>query len=147
PHWDALAKVPTKDGPGVVLVEAKAHLGEFDKPKDSTGAKDAVAVGQITRACESARASYGVPTAIPAWEKRYYQVGNRLTHLWWMRTIPKLPTWLVWVFFTNDHDPWPHDALNAYEWQSAYERVMGDVGLPTRHPFASFIAPCYLPPG
>src|SRR5581483_11805902 len=53
PHWDALAKVPTKDGPGVVLVEAKAHLGEFDKPKDSTGAKDAVAVGQITRACES----------------------------------------------------------------------------------------------
>src|SRR5689334_10027257 len=34
PHWDAVARVPGRERDGVVLIEAKAHRGEFLKTHD-----------------------------------------------------------------------------------------------------------------
>jgi hypothetical protein len=146
PHWDALATVQTNQGPGIVMVEAKAHLSEFDKPGDATGAESVASLTKIRQACANARSFYGVRPTIPPWETRYYQVSNRLTHLWWTYAVPKRPTWLVWVLFTDDRDTWASDSRSAHEWSKTYARVLREVGLSTGHKLEDRIAPVYLPP-
>jgi len=144
PHWDALARVPVLDGQGVVMVEAKAHKGELMKPGDKSGARAMDSIAKIGRSCAAARTFYGVsPTTVP-WEARYYQVGNRLAHLYWMNEIAETPTWLVWLFFTND--PSWDDRLAAHEWHKLFETVRQEVGLPAHHQLDSRIAAAYLPP-
>jgi hypothetical protein len=146
PHWDALATVQTNEGLGVIMVEAKAHLSEFDKPEDATGAKSMDSLAKIRKGCADARSFYGVRPTIPAWETRYYQVSNRLTHLWWMHAVPKRPTWLVWLLFTDDNETWANDSRSAHEWSKIYARVLREVGLGASHKLENRIAPVYLPP-
>ena len=143
PHWDALATVPTTDGVGVVMVEAKAHRGELVKPGDATGSTGS-ALAQISRSCTIAREFFGVPADTRPWETSYYQVGNRLAHLYWMVTKAQMPTWLVWVFIVND--PVWSDALTAHQWHAQFEAVKHAVGLRSGHPLEHRIAAVYLPP-
>ena len=143
PHWDALATVPTRLGPGVVMVEAKAHEGELVKPGDKTGAMGA-SLELIRESCEKARRFYGVSSDTPAWETSYYQVGNRLAHLYWMNQEAKVPTWLVWLFFTSDASVGV--GLTAPEWHNRFEEVKAAVGLRRHHPLEGRVAVAYLPP-
>ena len=144
PHWDALARVPLKAGSsGVVMVEAKAHRGEFVKPDDKSGAQPE-ALSKIKASFETVRAFYGISATAPAWESRYYQVGNRLAHLYWMNEDAKVPTWLVWVFVVDD--PVWRDGLSASEWHEAFETVKKEIGLPSQHPLVDRVVAVYLPP-
>jgi hypothetical protein len=146
PHWDALAKVPLEVGSGVVMLEAKAHKNELDKPKDRAGATAKDSRELIEASCAAARRFYCVPPDTRSWEDSYYQVGNRLAHLWWMHVVPNVPTWLVWVFFTNDHVTWNSDALAAHQWHHVFATVKQKVGLRPGHPLENRIAAAYLPP-
>jgi hypothetical protein len=146
PHWDALARVQVPGGSGVVMVEAKAHLSEFDKPKDRAGATAKTSRALIEASCARARRFYGVPTDTPLWEDSYYQMGNRLAHLWWMHAVPNVPTWLVWIFFTDYHATWPSGALAAHQWHHVFATVKQKVGLRPGHPLEERIVAAYLPP-
>ena len=109
PHWDALARVPLASE-GAVMIEAKAHRGELVKPNDSSKA-DKDSLNKIRKSFGVVRDYYGVAETVSPWESRYYQVCNRLAHLYWMNVRAKVPTWLVWVFIVND--PVWIDAMTA----------------------------------
>jgi hypothetical protein len=146
PNWDAAAVVPLVGGDGVVLVEAKAHIGEFDKHDDKSGAKDETSKQMIDDALMAARRFYTVPPGAPDWRLHYYQVCNRLTHLWWMCTKADMPTWLVWLFIVDDPYWPPSQRFSAALAQTTYLHVMQTVGLPSTHPLDDRIAAVCLPP-
>jgi hypothetical protein len=143
PHWDALARVPLKDGRrGAIMVEAKAHRGELVKPKDRSGAKPD-SLEKIRKSFAEVRDFYEIKQGVPPWETRYYQFCNRLTHLWWMNKPADVPTWLVWVLIVDD-PVWP-DRMTAPEWHEAFQAIKGEVGLYTGHRLEDRISVVYLP--
>lgn len=124
------------------MVEAKAHRGELLKLNDASGAMPD-SLDKIKRSCVATRDYLGVPASAPAWESHHYQMGNRLSHLYWMNVIAKMPTWLVWVFIVDD--PVWQDSLSAWKWHQAFEQVKAAVGLPPDNPLADKITAIYLP--
>lgn len=102
PQWDALGR--TTDG-RVILVEAKAHVGEL--------ASTCSAVSEESR--ERIKSAFSITrTALGAqpdgdWMTGYYQYANRLAHLQFLRSRG-VDAHLVFLYFTNDADmPEPHD--------------------------------------
>jgi len=99
----------------------------------------------IDDALTAARRFYGVPPSAPDWRLHYYQVSNRLTHLWWMSTKADTPTWLVWLFIVDD-PYWPtSQRFSAPLAQTTFGRVLRTVGLPSTHPLDDRIGAVYLP--
>jgi hypothetical protein len=146
PNWDAVARAQFGSGHGAVLVEAKAHLAEFDKRDDKSGARDPGSQAMIDRGLQAARKFYGVSPTAPDWRHSYYQVSNRLTHLSWMCAKADMPTWLVWVFIVDDPD-WPiAKRLSAPIARRTFDRVLAEIGLPRLHPLSDRIAAVFLPP-
>jgi hypothetical protein len=129
PHWDALATV---EGGGVVLVEAKARVHEARNP-DRSGATAASSVARIAASTARSRAFFGVPPSSPSWAEQHYQVANRLAHLWWLHRERGVPTWLVFLGFTDSPD-WPRDKLTPPKWRMQISEVFSKLGVPTDHP-------------
>lgn len=143
PSWDALARVPTMTGPGAILVEAKAHLGETPTP-DQCGAISRDSLILINAGLNRARANLGVHEDTPSWQAFHYQVCNRLAHLYFMNIELKVTTWLVWLFFNNDPD-W-HDCASEEKWRDYMEAIYSEIGLPDEHPLKERIIMICLPP-
>jgi hypothetical protein len=144
PHWDALARVRLRGRSfGAVMIEAKAHRGELVKPNDSSKAQPD-ALDKIKKSFAKARDYYDIPPSAPPSESRYYQVCNRLAHLYWMNEVAKVPTWLAWVLILDD-PVWP-DRLSAVQWHDAFETVKREVGLPVKHRLDDRLVVAYLPP-
>ena len=123
PQWDALGR--TSDG-RVLLVEAKAHVGEL---ASTCGATSASSRERIARALSATRATFGADVRSD-WMTGYYQYANRLAHLQFLRAQGVDAT-LVFVYFTGDEDmPEPHD-------HAGFERAIGEVhealGFPAGH--------------
>ncbi len=48
--------------------------------------------------------------------KSFYQYANRLAHLYFLRVLNDIPTYLVFVYFINDHT---HIQTTKKEWTGA----------------------------
>jgi hypothetical protein len=132
PNWDALATVEGPEG-GVVLVEAKAHVGETPDP-DRCLAKSPRSLALIEASLLRARAYFGVPDTAPRWTEHHYQVANRLAHLWWLHVECRVPTWLVLLGFTDSSD-W-RDPLTPDGWRSQVAATLVKLGMPEKHPLS-----------
>ncbi len=97
PVWDGLATTSRGD---VILVEAKAHLGEIVSP--ACGASEP-AMSLIRKSLNETREFMGV-TSGSDWAGTYYQYTNRLAHLYLLRVLNDIPAWLVFVYFLNAQD-------------------------------------------
>jgi hypothetical protein len=129
PQWDALARSEAGD---VLLVEAKAHIGELCSPGSKAGLSSRP---QIEAAfAEVARGLGAVPRA--PWIDLFYQLANRLAHLYFMRMHGR-KAWLVLANFVGDHDM--QGPRTAAEWLAAYAVVWHVMGLPIRHRMSKFI--------
>jgi len=120
PQWDALGR--TSEG-GVVLVEAKAHLGEFTSRCEAVApasiAKIEAALNATQRAFEARRGS--------EWMTSYYQYANRLAHLHFLRSHG-VDAQLEFVYFLGDAGmPGPHGRA---DFEQAVGRVRRSLGLP-----------------
>lgn len=93
PQWDALGV--TAEGP--VLVEAKAHTGEFQSSPTQASPE---ALARIRAAFAEVQNDLRIETATD-WSRRYYQFANRIAHLWWLRQ-QGVPASLLFVSFLND---------------------------------------------
>jgi hypothetical protein len=91
------------------------------------------------------RGFYEIDQEVPAWESRYYQLCNRLAHLWWMNERAGVQTWLVWVLVVDD-PAWPRDRMTAPQWHEAFEAIKREVGLSTGHRLEDRISVVYLSP-
>lgn len=123
PQWDALARTDAGD---VLLVEAKAHIGELCSPRSKASE---ASLGRIISALDATAASLGAKP-LAAWNVAFYQLANRLAHLHFLRS-QSLPAWLVLVNFVGDDEM---DGPSSEEvWRAAYDMAGHVMGLPQRH--------------
>lgn len=111
----------------ILLIEAKAHVGELCSPATQATA--------VSRARIEERLS-AVATALRAreghapWTDHFYQLANRIAHLWWLRERG-INAWLVLANFVGDADM--GGPQTAREWQAAYQVTWHVMGLGRRH--------------
>lgn len=113
PQWDGLAV--TGSG-GLVLVEAKAHLGELETRCQASPASRARIRAALAETAATAAAGWS-----GAWLDRYYQYANRLAHLHLLRHLNGLPAWLVFACFVGDDDM--GGPASPAEWAAALGEV------------------------
>jgi hypothetical protein len=101
PHWDALAVVedPCLNGAsGVILLEAKSYAREM---YSGGCAASPASRRHIEESLGVIKGWLGAATGAD-WTGPLYQHANRLAHLYFLREIAGVPTWLINVCFVND---------------------------------------------
>ncbi len=106
PVWDAIAL--SKDGTNLFLFEAKAHINEMEtKCNAKPGENRTIIEKSMSEAYKHFSVKNNNPDDIikDVWMQKYYQLGNRLTFLFYMNKIisPKIRhTTLVLLNIIND---------------------------------------------
>ena len=111
PQWDALGRIK---GKAYFLVEAKAHISEFIS---SSQAKSPASKSLIRKSLKETGAYLKLNRQVDLTEG-FYQYCNRLAHLYLLRTLNKIPAYLVFVYFINDHT---HIPTSKDEWNGALQ--------------------------
>jgi hypothetical protein len=108
PNWDLIVQATSGEGPALVLIEAKAHVGEFDRKPKSKAHRDYPDAQlrtndnhlQIRRAIEeAAKALSKICPRISA--DRHYQLSNRIAMARKLASLG-IPNALVFLGFTGD---------------------------------------------
>jgi hypothetical protein len=133
PQWDALA---CSDAGDIILVEAKAHVGELCSSPTGAGATSLAIIEAALK--ETADHLGAKPRA--QWSQLFYQLANRLAHLYFLRKNG-CKAWLVLVNFVGD------DAMKgpttAAEWEAAYQVAWHVLGVSKRHALSKYIIHVY----
>lgn len=133
PQWDALGR---SDWGDILLVEAKAHIPEMCSGATKASPKSRKQIERAMKATiETCRAQ---PRA--AWTEVFYQLGNRLAHLKFLRDA-KVPAWLVLVNFVGDHEM--EGPQTEGEWKSAYAVAHHVMGLDKKNPLSKYVIHVY----
>ncbi len=131
PQWDALA---ITDASQVILVEAKAHIGEFCSPASQASPRS---LELIKRALLETAKGMGVPLAdAENWHDRFFQYTNRLAHLYLLRS-QGVDAWLIFVGFTDDDDM--PGSTTAEAWEAAYKIADYALGISSRHALRRYV--------
>lgn len=110
PRWDGLAR--TQNGK-LILVEAKAHIEETVDfgSKASPGS-----LRRIQQRLDEAKFAFGA-YGESCWYTPFYQMTNRLAHLYFLAELNKKDAYLVFLNFANAPDvPQP---ASLQEWEGA----------------------------
>ena len=113
PSWDAIAAATWHRGdPTVLLVEAKAHIGEFTLGQ--FGGTSPKSIEMITDALNHTREALGATKAVDAWLGSHYQLANRLAWTHWLRERD-IDARYVYLLFGDDrsHKPTTAEDLKA----------------------------------
>ena len=125
PQWDALAR----SGEKAILVEAKAHVPEMFS--GACGAESEASRRMIREALEETKRWLGAKPGLD-WMERFYQYGNRLAHLYFLREVNQVDAHLVFVNFLGDHDVGGPD--DPAVWRAATEVLHEALGIRGRVP-------------
>lgn len=121
PQWDGIAV--GEDSGTLYLVEAKAHLREMEsRCRASLESKD-----KIIKAMREVFSGYAKANDFNIWMERYYQLGNRLTFLEYMKkmNLPRYPhVKLLLINFTDDMTYLP---TTEEDWKRHYEKVFEEM--------------------
>ncbi len=129
PQWDALARC---DDGSVLLVEAKAHIGELCTTPSQAGAES---LEKIQAALDEAASFISAKPRAP-WSSVFYQLANRIAHLYFLRKHG-IKAWLVLVNFIGDGEM--SGPSSEAEWEAAYKIVWHVLGIPNRHQLSAHI--------
>lgn len=131
PQWDGLA---TTDANHVILIEAKAHIGEFCSPYSQASE---TSLAMIRAALDQTAKSLGVKAShLHNWAQHFYQYANRLAHLHWLREH-NVDAKLALVGFIGDSEmkgPASHEA-----WDAAYRIADHVLGLSSSHKLSKHV--------
>jgi hypothetical protein len=112
PNWDLIIQAVSSDGPALVLVEAKAHIGEFDRKSKPLGRRDDPEAQARTDAnhlqiqqaiAEASSALSKVHPDISIACDRHYQLSNRIAMAWKLASLG-IPNALVFLGFIGDRE-------------------------------------------
>jgi hypothetical protein len=121
----------------VILVEAKAHLGELCSPPTAAREASREAINYSLRSCAQ---RLKVRAGHAEWTDHFYQLANRLAHLLFLRDHD-VPAFLVLANFLNDADMGGPTTEEA--WDAAYQVAFHVLGLGKRHPLSRFVLHVY----
>lgn len=127
PQWDALGRAASGE---IVLVEAKAHVGEILSPGMQASAAESLALIQASLA-EAAKGLGGGLGAVD-WSRRFYQYTNRLAHAYLFHELNGIATLLVFLYFIGDSDM--NGPQSRREWDAALAVLHEALGLRGRVP-------------
>ena len=120
PRWDGLGR--TADGK-LILVEAKAHIAEA---VDYRSKASIDSLRRIEQRLDEAKAAFH-SSKDACWHTPFYQMANRLAHLYFLVGINQKDAYLVFVDFANAPDvPQP---ASREEWQGAVRLAYKCLGL------------------
>ncbi len=120
PQWDALGQTSRGEP---LLIEAKAHIPELlSPPTQATGRSLRV----IRTSLDRVKRAVGSRVAAD-WSGVYYQYTNRLAHLYFLRSLNRVPAYLVFVYLLNDADM--QGPKTAEEWAGAIRLVHAHLGV------------------
>jgi hypothetical protein len=133
PQWDALGRSNRGD---VLLVEAKAHVAEVCSPPCGAGEESRK---RIEAALEETAAHLDAKPRVE-WSHVFYQLANRLAHLYFLRKHD-VEAWLVLVSFIEDAEM--KGPSTQKEWEAAYQVVWHVLGIEDRHALSKYIIHVY----
>lgn len=128
PQWDGLGT--TSDGK-ILLIEAKAHLGEMRSSCNASPASRAL----IESSLKAAKAFYSAQPEAD-WTTGFYQYANRLAHLYFLRDRG-VDAHLLMIYFTGDSDV--AGPKSAEGWMVATDNVRRELGLPEDAPIEGVV--------
>lgn len=105
PNWDIASACTVKGQPGLLLVEAKAHLTELSPKSDQCGSTNMANREQIQLAIAAANATLQSTTG-NLWNlsrDHHYQLSNRFAWAWKLADLG-VPVVLVYLGFLNAQD-------------------------------------------
>ena len=117
PQWDGLCIA----GDTILLVEAKAHVGEM---ASSCTAEAPSSVTLIEQSLSATKQALGAEAAAD-WMNGYYQLANRFAHLWFLRERG-VDARLVLLQFTGETGMPTASSSSAY--RDAFEAAMKHLG-------------------
>jgi hypothetical protein len=135
PQWDALGLTNSGD---VLLVEAKAHIAEMFSPATAASFRSR---DHIERSLAEVQATLPLRDGHAEWSCTFYQISNRLAHLYFLRSNG-VPAWLILVGFTGDREMGGPD--HAETWHAATSTAFHALGFPARHALSPWI--CHVCP-
>ena len=120
PRWDGLARTT---GGKLILVEAKAYIEEA-VDYHSRASKDSLA--RIEKRLDEAKTAFRAYSDA-SWHNPFYQMANRLAHLYYLADINKKDAYLVFVNFANAIDV--ENPASREEWKGATRLAHKCMGL------------------
>jgi len=133
PQWDGLAIT----GSTRLLVEAKSHIAEIFSPPSKAGETSRA---QIIKALGETADFLGANPPVP-WGAYFYQLTNRLAHLWFLRRNG-VDAKLILLNFLDDKEQ--GGPVAVAEWEAAYHVASHVLGLPRRHKLSGAVAHVHL---
>jgi hypothetical protein len=139
-NWDAVGWVTSDRPRELLLVEAKAHIGEI---KTDCKAKDSESIKKIEKSFGEVKKALGAPSEID-WMKDYYQVTNRIAALHFLHQ-QKIPSHLLFIYFTGDlRGSARNSPQTKAEWRKALDDQDEHIGLPKGHLLENWIHKLFL---
>jgi hypothetical protein len=114
PNWDLISTCTVEDRRGLVLVEAKAHIGEL-KRDDSCKSGNSDNLKQISDALAAANLELGQGWGLSP--NSCYQLSNRFAWAWKLASLG-VPVLLVYLGFLNAHEM-PTQLPTHQAWEKA----------------------------
>ena len=123
PNWDIASACHIKGQPGLLLVEAKAHLGELRPKRDRCYSKNPANRKRIQQAIKQANAALAAATGNPWHLSRdhHYQLSNRFAWAWRLADLG-VPVALLYLGFRNAQEMDGKDTelfQSAAQWSDA----------------------------
>jgi hypothetical protein len=129
PQWDGLAVA----GSTRLLVEAKSHVAEMCSPPSAAGE---VSMAKISKSLAETAEYLGAAPRVP-WGPYFYQLTNRLAHLWFLQRNGVDAKLILLNFLDDSEQGGPGSAA---EWDAAYKVAGHVLGLPVRHKLSGAVA-------
>ena len=125
PTWDMISLCQLNGKEAILLVEAKAHVKEFDlkgkrlkdKPSDGSITNHNNIEARIKEACDNLNCTY---TGFNISRDKHYQLSNRVAFAWQLKQL-NVPVVLLYLGFTGDeyfkdffkdHSHWEQEFTN-----------------------------------
>jgi hypothetical protein len=134
PVWDGLGK---SDSGNVFLVEAKSHISEVLSPKTGAGVKS---LRKIKKSFNETK-TFLHSNSERDWSSLFYQYTNRLAHLYLLRALNEVPTYLIFLYFVNDQDM--NGPKSVDEWIGALSLLTSYLGIGS-HRLKKYIADIFI---
>lgn len=127
-HWDGVISVKDGDKDVVLLIEAKAHIGEMNSSRMNRKTP-ATVVTRERALCDTAH-YFGIEPNVN-WTGAKYQTANRLAFAYFLSKFANKPACVVYVLFTGDKEMSRGKVATKEMWEKKFNAAIEDLGLPT----------------
>ena len=137
PNRDGLART---DAAQVLLVEAKAHIGEMKEGGSTASSYKSIEL--IASSLKETQQFLGAKQSVDWSKSPYYQYANRLAHLYLLAELNGIDAYLLMVYFLNDVDIGGPNSSDL--WEDAIRNQHKDMCLRQDHQLSDRIVNLYL---